>query len=71
MTLQEQYQLTLSQYAPLDKLIDAIMIDENKAYISLVIQLLRDLYNEQAAAEATDFVVPDSIRAILDSQKPY
>ena len=71
MTLKEQYQQAVQTYAPLDRIKQSILTGEYIEYIRIVIQLLTDLYNEQSAANATDFVVPQYMTDMLTSTKPY
>ena len=71
MSLKSECEASVFSFAPLHKQINAQLFDEHKEYISIVITLHRDEYEQQKQAGATSFTLPSSAEQFLNELKPY
>lgn len=71
MTMREQCKQAILQYADEEMQRNAMLFNEHKEYVQVVLQLFRDEYQKQVAQGATDFVTPQHIIDTLDSMKPW
>ena len=71
MTMQEQCKQAILQYADEEMQRNAVLFDEHREYVTVVLQLFRDEYQKQVNEGATEFVTPQYIIDILDSIKPW
>jgi hypothetical protein len=71
MSLRTECQTAIYSYCNQECQVDAALTGENKEYVNIVLQLLRDLYKEQNANGDTTFTVPDAVNDFLLAECPW
>ena len=69
--MREQCQQVIYTYADEECQRNAAITGEHSEYVRIVLQLLRTEYQQQVAAGATEFVVPDAIHDVLTQECPW
>lgn len=71
MSLRTECKAAIYNYVDQETQNNAALTGEHKDYVLLVLQLLRDEYNNQLAEGATNFTVPDEIHTLLTQERPW
>lgn len=71
MSLKQQCKDAIYNYVDQETQNNAAMFGEHKAYVELVITVLRAEYNRQLADGATSFTVSDEIDTLLTQECPW
>ena len=71
MSLSNDCENAILEYAPFIRQVNAALLGEHAGYVGHVLIMLRERYHELEEANETTWSIPDDLRQQLDADKPY